>query len=156
MGEWITKLKEEFRSRELEQEFFVNIDKTTFPHKDTVIQLFFQSDEFGSVPDVLPKEIPQLKDLEELSKVISNPKKDEMGLRSSKDVYGRGAFKRWQKKGQVSDQGRTLTLGNREFTIVKEGKKFRLVVPGQAQLPLKEGEQTNGKESKKGKVSRRK
>lgn len=145
LNEWIDKLKEQFRSRELEEEFFINIDATIFVHKDQIIQLFFQSDEFGSVPDVLSKEVPQLNDLKELGKVIANPK--EMKLRDSKDVYGKGAFKRWQKKGLVSDKGSTLTLGGRIFNIIREGEKFRLVVPGQTELPLKtQGERDNEKE----------
>ena len=156
---WIGKLKEEFRSRELEQEFFVNIDQTKFVHKDNIIQLFFQSDEFGSVPDKLGDHVPRVAELENLArKTIGNDvKKTLMGI--NKDVYGRGAYKRWKKHGLIipassESQKEIVTLNGQRYEIVVEGKKFRLVVPGQKQLPLSEGEQTNAKveESKVNKV----
>ena len=154
---WIGKLKEEFRSRELEQEFFVNVDATKFAHKDQIIQLFFQSDEFGSVPEQLGEHVPRIAELENLSQktIDNNVKKTLMGI--NKDVYGRGAYKRWKKQGKITTEGtkQILTTDGRRFEIAVEGKKFRLVVPGQKQLPLKEGEQTNAEEIKGNKVRRK-
>ena len=159
LNEWIQKLKDQFRSRELEQEFFVNIDATTFAHKDQIIQLFFQSDEFGSVPEILDTKIPKVEDLKI---ILKKPLTKAVGKLSNKDVYGRGAMKRWKKRGLITvatdSKMMLLDLEGQKYEVRVEGKKFRLVVPGQATLQLtKQGEQENAKvkESKVNKVRRK-
>ena len=149
LNEWIDKLKEEFRSRELEQEFFVNIEPMKFQHRDQILQLFFESDEFGSVPETLNPIIPKVKDLENLAKrtIDQDVKHKLMGIK--KDVYGRGAYKRWKKFGLLSENNTIVTMNGQKFQIVREGKKFRLVVPGQTQLQLSNKGVKNAKRKEK-------
>ncbi len=148
LNTWIERMKEEFRSQELEQEFFANLDTTAFKHKDQVIQLFLLSDESGSVPDKLDENVSKVAQLENDARKTRDTtvKKTLMGI--NKDVYGRGAYKRWKKAGCISSDGKYATINQQKYEIIREGKKFRLVVPGQKQLPLTKGEQSNGKESK--------
>jgi hypothetical protein len=136
---WIGKLKDEWRSHELEQEFFVNVDLPTnkFVHKDQIIQLFFQSDEAGSVPDKLDDKQFSKEDLVKLQ-TAAMPKEKKVKAQATKDVYGRGAYKRWQKASMIFHEGTSqfIVLQRVRYQIMVEGKKFRLVVPGQTQLSL--------------------
>ena len=52
--------------------------------------------------------------------------------RVAKDLYGKGAYRRWKRKGQL--EGDILTLRGQKFQVIREGKKFKLVVPGQRKL----------------------
>lgn len=83
------------------------------------------------------------------------PKKERVKKeRSQKNQYKKGAYRRWKKKGLITlgtgnNSGKEfLNLNNHKYEIVKEGRLYTLVEPGQTQLPLNE-EESNGKRTAK-------
>lgn len=113
LDENMKEIKENFRSLDHEAKFLNEV--TDYPLADKIKYLFLNADEQG--------------DLMETVKETKQPKaKTEKVAKEggSKELYGKGAFRRWQKKGYLSEDKKSVTLSGVTYTITKEGSKYKL------------------------------
>lgn len=140
LNEHMARLKKDFRSREQDDEFIK--DSASMVHNAALTELYLGSDEAGSIDS------PEHGDGQPSKKAKPTVPK------VNKDTYSRGAFRRWKRNGLISEDGKTATINQIKYEIVQEGKKYKLIAPGQSELPLTK--QSNEKISKPGKPTKAK
>lgn len=129
LNEQMARMKKDFRSREQDEEFLKKV--AGFKNHAILTQLFLNADENGSIDENAQPVDPKDKN----DNVSPVPSKE----RQSKDIYGKGAYRRWNRKELIFKDGEKEMVKIKlvVYEIVKEGSKFRLITPGQKQLPLK-------------------
>lgn len=110
LDSWMSRLKENLRSRELDEEFLTFVKG--YPQEENLRTLYLNSDEEGNIM--------------ETAKSTKQPKEKVAKEGGSKEVYGKGAFRRWQKKGYLSEDKKQVTLSGVTYNITKEGSKYKL------------------------------
>lgn len=106
-------IKENFRSREHEEEFLRMV--AIYPHSEQIKFLFLNADEEG--------------DIMESAKPTKQPKEKKVKVAKDgtpKVLFSKGAFRRWKKNGALSEDGKTVKLGDVTYTVTKEGSKYKL------------------------------
>lgn len=108
----MSRLNDNLRSREQDEEFLRDVEQ--FPRAEDVRTLYLNSDEEGEIMETAkPKKAATT---QTASTTESGPK----------DVYGKGAYRRWKKSGSLSEDGQTVTIKGETFTVTKEGSKYKL------------------------------
>ena len=112
-------VKENLRSRQQDEEFLKEV--TQFAHVDQLKQLYLNSDEEGNIMATKTTAAKKPAAKKATTKVAK-----EKGSAVLKTAYGAGAFRRWKRKGLLSEDGKTVTLNETVYNVTKDGKKYTL------------------------------